>query len=91
MTGDQTLMERVSFGVETEAFIRGPIGTHLLDRLKAESDDALNRLKTVNPCETETIIELQLIIRRAENIEGWLAGIIQEGWHAENQLKGEES
>lgn len=91
MSGDRELLTRVQFGIEVEAFLRGPIGTLLLDRLKAQRDEAAEALKVVNPRDPEAIIELQLIVRRGEDIEGWLAGIIQEGWHAENQLKGEES
>lgn len=90
MSHEKDLMQRVEFGIETEAFLSGPIGSFLLDRLKEQADRAAEKLKTVNPRDTEQIVELQLICRRAENIEGWLGGIIEEGWHAENQLKGEE-
>jgi hypothetical protein len=90
MNGERELMEKVAFGIEVEAFLRGPIGSYLVDRLRAEAAEALEQLKAVNPRETERIIELQLTIRRGENIEGWLGGIIQEGWYAERQLKGEE-
>jgi hypothetical protein len=90
MSGERELMEKVAFGIEVEAFLRGPIGSYLLDRLQAESAAALEQLKTVEPQALAKIVELQLTIRRGENIEGWLGGIIQEGWYAERQLKGEE-
>lgn len=89
MSGDRDLMQRVEFGIEVESFLNGPIGTYLIKRLHEDAEQALEKLKTVSPREVETIIELQFIVRTGENIEGWLAGIIQEGWHAENQLKVE--
>jgi hypothetical protein len=88
--GEKDLLQRVEFGIEVEAFMRGPIGEHLLTRLREEAEQALETLKTGDLRDTEKFIEARLIIRRTENIDSWLAGIIQEGWHAENQLKGEE-
>lgn len=90
MREEQELMARVHAGIEVEAFLNGPIGAALLKNLKDECADAIEKLKTVNPREIEQVIELQLIIRRGEKVESWLAGIVQEGWYAEKQLKGEE-
>jgi hypothetical protein len=90
MNGERELMRRVQLGIDVESFLQGPIGQHLLMRLKEEADEAAQQLKTVDPCSYSEIVKLQMTVRRAENIEGWLAGLIQEGWHAEQQLKGEE-
>lgn len=84
------LMSKVELGIEVEAFMVSTIGNFLLDQLKAEAAGALEDLKTVNPQDLAAIIELQLVIKRSENIESWLAGLFQEGRHAEAQLKGEE-
>lgn len=84
-------MKRVEFGIEVEAFIRGPIGSFLVQRLHDERDQAVEDLKTVDPTDAGKIAVLQETVRRSHNVENWLGGIIQEGYLAERQLKGEES
>ncbi len=93
MSGDGTkeLMGRVELGIETETFIAGPIGSYLLERLRDEEKRAIEELKRVDPHDTGKIVELQYLIKRSENIDGWLAGLIQEGWYAEKQLKEEDA
>jgi hypothetical protein len=87
---DKDLMGRVEFGIETEAFIRGPIGAFLVERMHEDGDRAVEELTTVDPTNMGRIVELQYAIRRSHNIENWLGGIIQEGYHAEEQLKEKE-
>ena len=91
MDEQRDLLKKVEFGIEVEAFLNGPIGKYLLQQSERDVAEATEQLKTVNPTDFGKIVELQSIIRRWEDTEGWLAGIIQEGWHAERQLKGEDS
>jgi hypothetical protein len=85
----ERLMSEVQLGIEMEAFLNGPIGRYLNSQAKQEATVALEALKTVNPRELETIIALQQTIARAEKLDEWMAGVIQAGWYAAQQLNEE--
>ena len=90
MTDEQQLEDVVQFGERVQQFLRSDIGQYLLDRSKAEIDDALQRLKDVEPQNSNEIRQLQSIVKRNESVEQWLGEALQAGWDAKNILAGEE-
>lgn len=81
------MMETVQFGIEVESFLNGKIGRYLVDRARMEAEEALNELKTVDPCAQQQIVALQNRVHRAECFESWLAEAIQEGWNTESNIR----
>lgn len=78
------------FGKEVEAFIRSPVGAHLVQKAEREIHDAIEKLKDVDPTDEAQIRTLQSAIKRAESIQGWLGEAIAEGEAAIQSLEGEE-
>lgn len=87
---DQELEDMVQFGEKVQQFVKSDIGRYLLDRSKAEIDDALHQLKDADPMCPNEIRRLQDVIKRNESVEQWLGEAIQSGWDARNILAGEE-
>lgn len=84
------LMSRVELGIETEAFLNGPIGRYLVAALERQSKRASESLRTVNPADMAEIIKLQFEWRQAGKINGTLRSLIEDGWQAETELKTKE-
>lgn len=80
-------LRQIGIGADAEAFVLSPLGKYLIGRSERELEQAVNELKYVQPHDTHTITELQFRIRVAESVPQWLADAIQEGQHAENQLR----
>lgn len=89
MNEDASLLAQVGFGISVENFVNSEIGKYLLDRADQEVEIAIEKLKKVNPINTEEIRQLQNQIYRAESINGWLAEAVLNGQHAERTLTGE--
>ncbi|CAB4211921.1 hypothetical protein UFOVP1419_52 [uncultured Caudovirales phage] len=81
------MMSVVRFGIEAEAFLASPLGKYLQQRVDAEVVEAVNSLKTVDPCDHAQIVKLQNEIYRAESFSAWLADLITSGWEAEKEIR----
>jgi hypothetical protein len=80
-------METAQIGIEAEAFLNSPVGKYLQKRVKQEIVEAVNKLKTVDPCNSKEITTLQNDIYRAESFNVWLAELIITGREAEEEIK----
>ena len=72
-------VEWATFGRMVEDFVDGPIGSHLIDKAKAQSAAAVEKLKTVSAEDPTAIRSLQAEIQVADSIIRWLGEAIHEG------------
>lgn len=89
MNEREVLEAEVSFGIEVETFFAGNIGKYLLARSEEEVNKAVKELKEVAPEDAAAISRLQHVIKRNEDVERWLAEIIQGGRDARVQIDEE--
>lgn len=87
---DDPVVRWATFGRQVEEFLAGPIGSHLVRKAQAEIDDAVEKLKQVDPEDVRTIRTLQNKAHVAESIVGWLGDVIHEGQGALEALKEDE-
>jgi hypothetical protein len=79
-----------TFGKLVEDFLSGPIGAHLVSKAQGEIDEAVEKLKHVDPEDAKSIRALQNRAHVAESIVGWLGDVIHEGLGALAALKEDE-
>jgi hypothetical protein len=78
------------FGQEVQDFLHSPIGDFLLKRAEAKLEQAISKLKKINPEDATGIITLQNEIELLEAFESWLGDAVVEGLTAIAVLEGEE-
>jgi hypothetical protein len=79
-----------TFGRQVEDFLDGPIGSHLLAKARAQSQEAVEKLKVADPEDVKTIRALQNQALVADSIMGWLGDVIHEGQGALEALKEDQ-
>lgn len=87
---DDPLFARAMLGQEAAAFMRGPVGRHVIRRAEQEIEQAYQALSLADAENPKLIRELQHQIAVARAIPQWLATAIQEGFLAEQQIEREE-
>jgi uncharacterized protein YfbU (UPF0304 family) len=90
MSGDEQLEEQVRFGAQVQQFMQSDIGRYVLNLAADEVDDAVKRLKQVDPENAGEIRRLQAIIQRNEGFGLWLQEAVHAALEACNLLAGEE-
>lgn len=90
LNADDPVVRWATFGKLVEEFLDGPIGSHLVCKAQGEIDEAVEKLKHVDPEDAKTIRSLQNKTHVAESILGWLGDVIQEGQGALEALKEDE-
>jgi hypothetical protein len=81
------MMTAVRFGIEAETFLASPLGRYIQKMVEAEVAEAVDQLKTVDPCDHAQIVKLQNNIYRAESVVAWLSNLITNGWEAEKEIR----
>jgi hypothetical protein len=74
-----------------EDFLNGPIGSHLIEKAKAQSASAVEELKAVSPEDPVAIRAIQTRIQVAETIIRWLGEAVHEGHIALAHLEEENN
>jgi hypothetical protein len=75
------------FGKQVEQFLESDIGVYLTQRAEAQSDEAMGKLKEVDPNDWQQVMVLQMKIHVAEYILDWLGEAIRAGLQATEHLK----
>lgn len=88
--GTQLLLAEVELGFDVKDFLRSKVGRYLLGRAVADADEAMEKLKLVDPTDSKTITALQNDIHRADSLERWLEDAVVGGKNAEAQIKQQE-
>jgi len=73
--------ELIVLGKEARDFKGSEFGKYLLDMAAKEAGDAAMALCSVNPRDTEAIIELQNKTRRLRDLNKWIDSAIQAADH----------
>jgi hypothetical protein len=73
-----------------EEFLSGPIGGYLVGKARDQSQQAVDRLKTVDPEDAKSVRALQNQVMVADSILGWLGDAIHEGQGALEALKEDQ-
>lgn len=81
-------LEIAVFGKQVEIFWDSRIGQYLLENTLQDYNTALEKLKTVDPSDTKTILRLQGEVWRAESFRDWLSDAITAGMKATQILEG---
>lgn len=81
-------LKSVEFAIEVRAFCDSIVGRFLLAKAEAERTEALEQLAEVDAADRERVRELQLVVRRADSFQQWLADAVIEGENAEQELTG---
>ncbi len=82
----EALVEQAVFGEQVDIFMRSRVGQWLLERAFSEADEALQRLKVVQPTDSVAVQQLQNQVWRAESIKGWLEQAVISGLKATEVL-----
>jgi hypothetical protein len=85
---NKELFDSAALGASIDEFWDSRIGQYLLERVLAEYNSALEKLKTCDPTNLVTIIRLQSDVKRAESFREWLSVAIANGLKSLNILKG---
>lgn len=91
MTLPNPAMSEVSLGIDAEAFVLSPLGKYLVACSEREVEDAVEKLKRVDPRDVHKVATLLHAIRVAEAVPRWLAEAIQAGHNAEQQMVMEKA
>lgn len=75
------------FGKEVENFLRSELGDYLLTRAKDKKEQAVEKMKSVNPFDPEEVVRVTNEIRIADMFMDWLAEAIQMGREAQENLE----
>jgi hypothetical protein len=78
----QQIRNQITFGLDAEAFMQSTIGRYLTGRAHADIEDALERMKTVNPFDGAEVRTIQNEIHRAESFLLWMGQAVTEGENA---------
>jgi hypothetical protein len=84
------LLAEVDLGLACEQFVKSDVGRYLIGRAKVESEDAVERLKGVDPDNPKVIRDIQNEIWRSDTFEKYLTDAILAGRNAEEQLQHDE-
>lgn len=82
--------EAAVFGREVAAFVDNDrIGQYIIDRARADLEEAQAKLLEVDPGDAKAIAALQLDARVANRVRGWLKEAIENGKNAEILIQSE--
>jgi len=76
----------IDFGFEAEAFLQSKLGRYLIGRAEAEVEEAVERLKRVDPENASQIRAIQQTINVAESFQYWLGEAVQAGITAQSEF-----
>lgn len=79
----QQIRNQIAFGLDCKAFMESSIGRYLAARANADTEEAMEALKTVDPTDPDAIRKLQNDIKCAENFLLWMGEAVTEGENAE--------
>lgn len=84
-------VEWAVFGKEVETFLKSPIGDFLLSRSREQADEAIEKLKSIDPQDWKAIQSLQNTIKVAESFQVWLGDAVAAGHQSIAQLEEENA
>lgn len=87
---DDPIIRTAVFGKQVEDFLTGDIGEYLVKRAKNEIDNAVEKLKKINPRANRSIQTLQNQIKVCESIAGWLGDAVISGQQAMKVIEGKD-
>ena len=82
-------LKTIDFGFEVQAFLESNLGRYLIRRAEGQIEEAVEKLKHVNPEDARQIRALQHTIHVAEDIQYWLGEAIQAGLNAQREFPEE--
>ena len=87
-------LKTIALGLDADEFLRGNVGQALVGKARDQAMEAMEELKTISRAEFDTseafcakLTKIQGTIERAENFEGWVHELIQEGRNAEELVQ----
>ena len=87
LSPDDPLVRWATFGRQVEDFLEGPIGSYLVKKAEEQSQEAMGKLKVVDPEDPKAVRALQNAVVVADSIMAWLGDAINEGQGALDALK----
>ena len=85
----RAMMEDATLGEQIKLFMQGDIGRYIIERAKADADEALSELANVDPEDPKAIREAQMKLRVVERVLSWLQDAITAGNNAMRELHEE--
>jgi hypothetical protein len=83
---ERELLQKISLGMDMEAFAQSAAGRHLIERSEQERVAALESFKDADPENPKAIRTLQFKVAVIDTLQQWIADAIQEGENAERSL-----
>lgn len=80
-----------AFGGVVKAFLESDVGRHLIRRAELERQSALDEMADGDVTNVNRMRELQMVVRRADSIQQWLADAIMDANAAADTLQYMES
>jgi hypothetical protein len=87
---DDPLVRTAVFGEQVQEFLRGDIGSYLIERIERKVQEIEHQLHT---CDFATVQDFKLHQARLamyEGLQAWLGDAVAEGIRATQTLDGEE-
>jgi hypothetical protein len=75
-----------AFGGVVKAFLESDVGRHLVRRAELERQAALDEMADGDVTNINRMRELQMVVRRADSIQQWLADAIMDAHAAADTL-----
>jgi hypothetical protein len=86
---EDPLVKQAVFGVQMEDWLKGPIGSYVMNRVRQRLSALESQLKTIDPQKVMEVAKLQVEIKHWESFAGWIGDAIQMGYEAEATIDGE--
>jgi hypothetical protein len=87
----ESLIRIVDFGDEVDQFIKSRVGQYMLQMASIHVEEAVDKLKYIEPTEVIEIRKLQNKIWVAENVQQWLLEAVHSGLQAMARLEESEN
>lgn len=78
------------FGRQVELFMESEIGDYLRQCAQAEIDTAVREMGSVDAEDPKAVRQIQMRLKVAESVMGWLGDAIRQGQQAHSMLEASE-
>lgn len=87
LSPDDPTVRTAVFGKQVEDFLTSDVGTYLLQCASVQSEEATADLKEADPFKPEQIVAIQMRIKIADSVIGWLGDAVRAGQQATEHLR----
>ena len=87
LSPDNPVLGAAVFGRQVELFLESDVGMYLRQRAQSDIDSAMQVLRNIDAFKPEEILKIQLKLKVAERIVGYLAEAVLAGQQATEHIR----